>query len=58
MPKLMSITFIKAPANAQKLPQECQQAGDHQGVQEAGTAVAPRQLPVRGREKRSGKEVY
>lgn len=38
--------------------QECQQAGDHQGLQEAGAAVAPGQLPVRGGEKGGGEEVY
>lgn len=38
--------------------QERQQAGDHQGLQEAGTAVAPWQLPVRGGQKGGGEEVY
>lgn len=35
-----------------------QQAGDHQGVQEAGAAVAPRQLPVGGGEEGGGEEVH
>ncbi|XP_061664099.1 dnaJ homolog subfamily C member 3b isoform X2 [Syngnathoides biaculeatus] len=40
------------------LEQGGQQAGDHQGLQEAGAAVAPRQLPVGGRQEGSGEEVH
>lgn len=38
--------------------QERSEAGDYQSLQEAGAAVAPRQLPVGEREEGGGEEVH